>query len=506
MKLAFHGDWPRALLHFGLLRVASLLVPGRQRAEWWREWRGELWHVRRVCVPEGEASSETNPDVTAFCLGAFQDALCMRRSQRSRSLRIPAVDGTPVQCLLILAAMLGASYALALLLPGVRAERSVSSRVKANPDAVLIQKSSSEGTRKATISASEFHDWAGQRQSCFDGFAFYKVAHETAIKASVPGESQDKVSWNVARGSSNLFTLLGLPIQFADVSADGGPEVILSERAWKKDFSAEPLAGGIFMHLDSETVKVAGVVHDGSLGLPGNVDAWILDDRYPGSDAGSGFVIARLTATGRSLKWAQSFPITALGPKEPEEDLLGVSLEDCQPDLKNLYLFALMLALLALPAITSVSLGEYSLNPRQTSWSHRILRWSFLGAKIALLLPIVYFVSLDLAYSRTTLDPDTGAYIQLISTFALGLFGMRWVLKDQRQRCPVCIRCVTHPAQVGQASRTFLDWNGTEMMCMGGHTLLHVPSLPTSWFSSQRWLYLDASWDFLFAASTQPLP
>jgi len=34
---------------------------------------------------------------------------------------------------------------------------------------------------------------------------------------------------------------------------------------------------------------------------------------------------------------------------------------------------------------------------------------------------------------------------------------------------------------------------------MGGHTLLHVPAQPTSWFSDQRWLYLDSSWQFLFA-------
>ncbi|MDR3772745.1 MAG: hypothetical protein P4L26_05310, partial [Terracidiphilus sp.] len=158
------------------------------------------------------------------------------------------------------------------------------------------------------------------------------------------------------------------------------------------------------------------------------------------------------------------------------------------------------------PAITSVSLGESSLNPGKTSWSQRLHRWSFLGAKIALLLPIIYFVSLDMAYGWTTLDREHAAYIQLVSTFGLCLFGLRWVLKDQRQRCPVCVRRVAHPAHVGQASRTFLDWNGTEMMCMGGHTLLHVPSLPTSWFSSQRWLYLDTSWGFLFAGSSQHIP
>jgi len=29
-----------------------------------------------------------------------------------------------------------------------------------------------------------------------------------------------------------------------------------------------------------------------------------------------------------------------------------------------------------------------------------------------------------------------------------------------------------------------------------------LESLPTSWFSGQRWLYLDSSWEFLFANST----
>ncbi len=50
-------------------------------------------------------------------------------------------------------------------------------------------------------------------------------------------------------------------------------------------------------------------------------------------------------------------------------------------------------------------------------------------------------------------------------------------------------------------SRTFLAWNGTELICVGGHGLLHVPEMPTSWFSTQRWLYLDPSWEVLFAES-----
>jgi hypothetical protein len=122
-----------------------------------------------------------------------------------------------------------------------------------------------------------------------------------------------------------------------------------------------------------------------------------------------------------------------------------------------------------------------------------------LSAKIALLLPIVYFASLDLAYVHSGYATSRAMYIQLICSFLFCLFGFKWVLQDQCQRCPVCLWTVTNPAEVGQASRTFLAWNGTELMCTGGHTLLHVPALPTSWFSTQRWLYLDSSWKFLFA-------
>jgi hypothetical protein len=41
-------------------------------------------------------------------------------------------------------------------------------------------------------------------------------------------------------------------------------------------------------------------------------------------------------------------------------------------------------------------------------------------------------------------------------------------------------------------------------MCLNGHTLLHIPDLHTSWFSSPRWLYLDTSWACLFTGSNEP--
>ena len=164
-----------------------------------------------------------------------------------------------------------------------------------------------------------------------------------------------------------------------------------------------------------------------------------------------------------------------------------------------MFLFAVLLAFLALPAVTSFSAGEDSVSLHSISWWRKLCRSGCLFAKVALLLPFVRFSALDVAYGFRWFNQNEALYIQLVVTFFACLFGLSWVLSDQQRRCPVCLRRVAHPARVGQFSRTFLAWSGTELMCMGGHTLLHVPSLPTSWFGEQRWMFLDQSWDFLFA-------
>jgi len=403
-----------------------------------------------------------------------------------------------------MAAALAAACAVGVLLPGVRAERSLWPR-NVNPNLVVIQGQGTISDAPPTILPSEFRAWEEHGQRYFDGLAFYQVRQRLVGPALPTGEHRDAV-WGVAHASSNMFALLGLPIWFSDSAPPTDSEtaqLILSEKVWKNGFGADPHVTGKLLRLGPQTARIAGVAPDGALGLPGRVDAWLLEPDPAAHAAGPGFVIAHLTAAGSAQLWGSCVSIAANGPDGDEDELLGVSLEDCQPPPMSIYLFGLLLALLALPAITSVSLGEYSVNSQKTSWSTKLQRWSFLAAKTALLMPIIYFVAFDLAYGCTWFSRESAIYIQLVSSFALCLFGMGWVLKDQRQRCPVCMRRVAHPAQVGQASRTFLDWNGTEMMCMGGHTLLHVPSLPTSWFSSQRWLYLDTSWGFLFADSGQ---
>jgi hypothetical protein len=492
LALPFH------LLCLGLLRCASLLVPGGQRVDWWREWRSELWHVRQACTPERGISWTAEREVAAFCCGAFQDALWLRGHFGQRRILRVMTTGSATRCILLLIGLAAASYGVALLLPGVSAIFHPAHYRDAK-SLMLIQDARYSGDSLPTISTSQYEKWKRRRQELFDDFAFYQVA-----QAPVSSGGRAQIGGGIAVASSNLFELLGLPVRFASASGEvhgDMPRLVLSDEVWKKEFGGDPHIAGRVVKVGLISAVVSGVAPEGAWRLPGKVDAWLLQRDGEITSAGAGFVVARLTSSSAHAQWGDSWHMSAPTPDGTAGDFFCVSMTERMRGSGDIFLFAIFLACLALPATTSLPLGEYAPCSRKLSWPTRLLRWSFLGCKLTLLLPIVYFVSLDLAHLRPSIDPLSSEYIQIVSAFSICLFGLRWTLRDQRQRCPVCLRRLTHPARVGQPSRNFLAWNGTELICAGGHGLLHVPEMPTSWFSTQRWLYLDSSWDVLFAES-----
>ena len=74
-------------LNLGLLAGAWLVVPGGERTEWWREWSAELWQARREHECDGRVSWASERTLINFCLGAYQDALCLRRLESSDTPR-----------------------------------------------------------------------------------------------------------------------------------------------------------------------------------------------------------------------------------------------------------------------------------------------------------------------------------------------------------------------------------------------------------------------------------
>lgn len=94
--------WP----HYAILRVASLLAPRDRRAEWVKEWRSELWYVPRC-------------QATPFCMGAFRDALWLRRNNPGPVTRTGIGLESPLSCLAFLATLAALSVFIAVHLPAL---------------------------------------------------------------------------------------------------------------------------------------------------------------------------------------------------------------------------------------------------------------------------------------------------------------------------------------------------------------------------------------------------
>jgi hypothetical protein len=440
--------------HLALLRGAAWMVPGAERAEWLAEWRAELWYVDR--------------GATRFCLGAFRDALWLRRNRNApNSLRAFGLE-SPVRCVLALAALAAASVFLAFRLPLPR-------RILLPApyrDALHLAMISADGQRDApgpTVTIEQYRRLANRMHKRFTGLAFYRP-----IKARVPG-----AELSIAVASANLFELLQIPISGARENA-----LVLSDTAWRKYFAGDAHIVGRALLVAGQPAVIAGVIPASSWRLPGRVDAWLLAAELHVLARSQGFVLGHLRQEWPGepeWQWRLSAENEQGGNDRFVCSSLGA--RHYVPE----YCFLFLLSLLLLTAFTPLALGEYPANRRM-----RLRRWSFLGIKLALVLPIVFFGSLDLASLVSMEFQPHGMLAGLI-------LGLRWVLADQRRRCPVCLRLVANPIRIGRPSEIYLAWYGTEFICTHGHGLLYVPEIATSCYSAPRWQYLDPSWSSLFS-------
>jgi hypothetical protein len=383
---------------------------------------------------------------------------------------------------LLLAVLAAASLFFALRLPWARNMLQPSPY----PDAgnlTMISAYRQYDAQIPTVPVEQYQLLAARRPHQFTEFAFYRPV-QTLVRTAPRQSAQ----MSIAVASANLFQLLQIRIPAAAPDS-----LILSDRAWRKYFDADPHIVGRVLELAGQPAVVAAVIPASSWQLPGRMDAWLLQD--PSHLAGlpsqtKGFVLGHLRASASKPqsdpRWRLSVP----------NDRGGCDLFECWSLARGYFLFSslwtLLMALLILSATTPMTLGEYPVNHRSPAGAGNLRRWTFLATKIALLLVMVCCGSLDLASILSV-----GFYP---TAWLLGLIlGLRWALIDQRQRCPVCLRLLSHPTRIGGASQTFLEWYGTELMCTHGHGLLYVPEIPTSCYSTQRWQYLDPSWSSLFS-------
>jgi hypothetical protein len=489
---------------FLLLRWAAWLVPVPERAEWLAEWKAELWHIWHFHSCQSRNCFRGNREVTNFCLGSFSDAFWLRwRNPHSMYRRVFRI-GSASRCSIGLALWTAISVLLCLSLPEAR-KAMRPQPYHAADGLIMISSGGYAGAQDPSIRFEDYESWRTSTRHLFTGLAFYQPIRRRVHVARHRG-----AELSIGRASDNLFQLLNLPLP-ANASPRSNDaysaKLFLSQKAWSEYFGSDAHVAGSVIDLAGLRVLIAGVLSKDSPPLPGQLDAWLLEDErhlkmLPLKS--EGFVLAHLRTAASRQRTDEWQRLTV-----PRED--GISDRfDCislaqQARLPfSIFLFTLIVAMIALPATTALPLGEYPRHSGRLPWVVSTRRWIFFWSKLALVVPLVFFTSIDAAYGTHAPGSTAGQYIQLATSFFGFLFAFRWVLQDQRKRCPVCLRVLSNPARVGLASRNFLAWNGTELICSGGHGLLHIPELPTSWFGTQRWLYLDPSWGSLFKDACMP--
>jgi hypothetical protein len=437
-----------------ILRAASLLVPSNRRGEWLAEWQSELCYVNRRR--------------TSFCFGSFADALWLRR--HAPHLGFFRFE-SPGHCLLSLSAVAALACVVAYLTPATREWIGPGPNAD-TPELVQISGHHNTDVLAPSISVEEYRTWLHRAQHRFAALAFYQPRR---VRLSIGKHPVDV--W-IARAEGRLFEHLKLPL------VPGRTSLLVSRSSWRKYFRGSPPIGRTF-EIDGQSAVLAGIVDSGSWRLP-RMDAWLIEsESSPGPPSGTqGFVLAQMRVPTAHVqgRWHMLLPEAAGGIMDFDCYSLGDTRENP------------LGALIAMSVVTWFVMRMTN-SSRTVSGMRSLRQWSFFIAKAALIVPIAILGSLDVT---SLIASVTTIHLEPLALIAAWILSVRWAVRDQQQRCPVCLRLLVNPVPIGQASQTFLGWYGTEFMCSKGHGMLHLAELPSNSCSASRWIRLDPSWSGLF--------
>jgi hypothetical protein len=128
--------------------------------------------------------------------------------------------------------------------------------------------------------------------------------------------------------------------------------------------------------------------------------------------------------------------------------------------------------------------------------------FAFFAAKATLSILAVLIFTLEYAgagkltmtgTNRMEFAPFT-LYFWVVGTALL----LWWVVRDQRRRCPTCLRRLFMPVRIGATDKVLFEQEGTELVCPGGHGTLYVQDATDSFREDGQWREFDESWQELF--------
>ena len=442
--------------HRWILRAASWIVPRAERDDFLAEWTAELWYVERKV---------TQP--TAFCLGAFRDAWWLRCYSLHPAARQILRLETPLQCISVLAVLAALTMSMVFSVPTSR--KMLAAPPYRNPRGLVMVNAGVGRMDSASVSLAKFQTLEADGGHWFSSLAYYQPA-ALHIRAGA-----HRISLAGARASQNLFDILGVPV----AHAAHYPALVVNESAWRR-------LGGAIPEIDGHAVEISAVIADAAWRLPADLDAWLLlDDSQVATlpPARPGFVVARHRgALPNRPYWYISIPIS-------QEEHYSF---ECQLPFPKSSVWQGVVTMAALGLVllgtTRITMGQSSAR-RNLRTGSRLRGWLFFLVKSGLVSVILF------GLFCITMPLAQAVGVSFILAF-------RWVLVDQRRRCPVCLHTLSNPVRIGRPSQTFLEWYGTELICAQGHGLLHVSEVDTSCYSGMQWTYLDRSWSSLFSDAT----
>jgi putative ABC transport system permease protein len=261
-------DPPALVLCLALVRLASRIVPRRDRDQWRDEWEGELrhrWRHGRVATRRHEAR------MVRRSLGAVVDAAWIRRQftldaeivhDASHGVRMLAK--TPAFTLLALgvfAVGIGASTAMASLadallfrrLPIPQPERVIT----------LWQRNLATGVGREDIAPGNAIDLLSRTTS----YSAMAAVEPWSVDLAPPGGEPENL--NAARVTAGFFDAIGVPMLYgrtflAHEYAKGAERVVvLSHGLWRDRFGADPAIVGRVITLDGQPYLAVGVTRPG---------------------------------------------------------------------------------------------------------------------------------------------------------------------------------------------------------------------------------------------------
>jgi putative ABC transport system permease protein len=257
-----------------LIRLASLLVPGRDRQAWRREWEAEIVHRQVTLNRQHQSTLAEQAAIGRWALGSLRDAAWLRRQFTRDSELVHDIRHAVRFFRSRPAYFLFSALILAIGISGATATFSLMDRLVLRalpyPDAATLvslwQRNAATGDLREEVAPGNFADWRA-RATSFEGLA---AAEPWSVDFLVDGRPENLFATRVTEGFFDLLRVTpihGRLFTDADHRVGAPPVAIISHAFWQR-LGSDPRLVYRTILLDAAPVTVVGILpRDAELNL-----------------------------------------------------------------------------------------------------------------------------------------------------------------------------------------------------------------------------------------------